>query len=169
MRRILIDVPERCGADWDSLEGSGRARACSACSKTVHDIALFTADEAASLLGGEGELPCVRLTLDAQARVVTKAARPGAVVAALLVAPALATAAVAQSVDGAPAAASGVSAQPGGTSEIIVGGAVRISRHHRHRQFGSEAQPGRTGDAAPSPTTVDQGSTRQSDTSPSAT
>jgi hypothetical protein len=52
-------IAEPCTKAWDELHGDGRARACVACAKDVHDLSQLTHSEADDLLATKPDA-CVR-------------------------------------------------------------------------------------------------------------
>jgi hypothetical protein len=52
-------IPQPCTKAWDELRGDGRARACDACAKNVHDLSALTRVEADELLAAKPDA-CVR-------------------------------------------------------------------------------------------------------------
>lgn len=66
-----IRVSTPCREDWDEMSGDDRVRSCSACSRSVYNIAAMTAAEAAALIAGrEGRL-CARIIRRADGTVIT--------------------------------------------------------------------------------------------------
>lgn len=66
-----LRVAEPCHADWAAMDGDSRSRHCAACDLTVTDLTQLTEADAEALLGRGGRV-CVRYTLDAAGRVVTR-------------------------------------------------------------------------------------------------
>ena len=66
-----IRIASPCDASWDEMPGDDRVRSCSACSRSVYNIAAMTSDEVSAMIAGrEGRL-CVRLYLRTDGTVIT--------------------------------------------------------------------------------------------------
>ncbi|MEO7692119.1 MAG: carboxypeptidase-like regulatory domain-containing protein [Sphingomonas sp.] len=88
-----ILFPKPCHEDWDAMRrdghSSGAARACDACGKQVHDLSLYTPEEADALLLGGKTPACVRATILPDGRVATLPSRAGKMLMAAIATPAL--------------------------------------------------------------------------------
>jgi hypothetical protein len=78
--RILDDirVANPCRANWGEMTGDDRVRHCSACSRSVYNIAAMTAAEAVALIEGREGGICGRLYRRADGTVVTADCPPAA-------------------------------------------------------------------------------------------
>jgi hypothetical protein len=59
-------IPNPCPEDWDRMSGDERVRYCAGCGKHVHNLAVMSPDETASVLSTvpeQSEATCVRLYL----------------------------------------------------------------------------------------------------------
>jgi hypothetical protein len=70
----LLEIAEPCPAAWDAMSGSGAARHCGECGKTVHHLSAMDPAAAAELLAGPGAI-CVRLRCDSDGLVLHDAPR----------------------------------------------------------------------------------------------
>lgn len=80
---LRIDAP--CPEDWDAMSGDERARFCARCGLVVTNLAELRRDEAEALLARRSpdDRVCVRVTRDADRRVVTRTTEEARFVAAL--------------------------------------------------------------------------------------
>lgn len=69
-----LRIAEPCHADWEAMDGDRRSRHCASCDLRVTDLSQLTRAEAEALLATRtpGGRVCVRYTLDAAGRVVTR-------------------------------------------------------------------------------------------------
>jgi hypothetical protein len=76
---VELRTAKACSEDWAAMQGGVRSRYCSACEKTVHDVAKMTPRdvERLALRAAMGEEVCARLTRDAAGELVTLEARGG--------------------------------------------------------------------------------------------
>ena len=72
-----ITIPTPCPADWDRMDGDRHARHCSACNKSVTNLAALTDAEAASLVASRGGSLCARIIRRKDGTIVTRPARFG--------------------------------------------------------------------------------------------
>ena len=84
-----ILFPEPCHEKWDAMHPNGRGRLCDVCDKQVHDLSLYTPEEADALLLGNNAPACIRATILPDGRVVTLPGRKGKLLMAAIVSPAL--------------------------------------------------------------------------------
>jgi hypothetical protein len=74
MRDLRVSFPRPCDEEWEAMSPSGGCgRICGRCDKVVHDLALYSLDEAEALLRASPGT-CVRAAVDAEGVV---ALRPG--------------------------------------------------------------------------------------------
>lgn len=64
-----VEFPSPCDADWNGMARVGQNRHCARCDKMIHQLSLYTSDEAQSLLQS-GEAVCARAQLDGKGRVI---------------------------------------------------------------------------------------------------
>ncbi|MEZ4320122.1 MAG: hypothetical protein R3F61_21765 [Myxococcota bacterium] len=88
---MKLVVKEPCSADWNGMSGTEARRFCDHCDKHVHDLSLYTEEEAQALLATPGV--CARFRTDAAGDVRF---RPSHLSAAAMVMAAVLTAAPAQ-------------------------------------------------------------------------
>ena len=77
-----IHFPEPCGENWDRMRDDGITRFCDHCAKSVHDLGQNTPEEAEALVVKAGGSACMRATITADGRVVTRPSRIGRVLTA---------------------------------------------------------------------------------------
>ena len=66
---LRIETP--CPADWAAMVGDDRRRFCQGCKKHVHDLSAMPRAEAERLVCESAGDLCIRMTLEADGRVVT--------------------------------------------------------------------------------------------------
>jgi hypothetical protein len=71
MRSDSLRIVEPCSADWERMDGDGRARFCRLCHKDVTDLSTMSQEEAEAFLTA-GDQPCVRYVHDARGDIVFK-------------------------------------------------------------------------------------------------
>jgi len=64
-----VEIAELCPAAWDEMSGTGAARQCAQCGKTVHHLSAMDPSAAAELLAQPGAL-CVRVRCDSEGFVI---------------------------------------------------------------------------------------------------
>src|SRR5262245_25879989 len=69
--RFKLRVIAPCSQDWNAMAGDDRARFCSRCDLTVHDLSAMPEADARALLAGEAERMCVRFAVRPDGTVVT--------------------------------------------------------------------------------------------------
>lgn len=67
-----ITIPTDCRVSWDRMRGDERARFCSVCNQTVHNLSSMSSSEAAALLTSDDYNVCVRLYRRPDGTVVTR-------------------------------------------------------------------------------------------------
>lgn len=74
MNLYTLRVAEPCAENWDTMPGDARARHCDRCRLHVLNLSELTRDEAEAALSQRtpGGRLCVRYTLDARGKVVTR-------------------------------------------------------------------------------------------------
>lgn len=65
---VLLDIPEPCTEDWQSMSGDERSRHCQRCDKSVHNVSELREDAIVELVG---QGACVRLSIDASGTLLT--------------------------------------------------------------------------------------------------
>jgi hypothetical protein len=66
-----VEVASPCPAAWDSMVGDDRSRFCAECSKSVHNIAGMSREEAEAFLAGVAGDVCIRIFRRADGTVLT--------------------------------------------------------------------------------------------------
>ena len=66
-----IRIATPCDASWDEMPGDDRVRSCSACSRSVYNIAAMTSAEVAALIAGREGRVCGRIFRRADGTVLT--------------------------------------------------------------------------------------------------
>lgn len=67
-----VRVAAPCRADWASMQGDDRVRACGACKQNVYDLSAMTRDEALALINEREGRVCVRFYRRADGTILTK-------------------------------------------------------------------------------------------------
>ena len=66
---VVIDIPEPCSEDWETLAGDERARHCERCTKHVHNLSVLTEDQIVELVARDNV--CISLELDHKGEVIS--------------------------------------------------------------------------------------------------
>jgi hypothetical protein len=74
MRDLRVSFPRPCDQKWAAMTPGGRARLCARCDKPVHDLSLYSLDEAEALLR-RSPGACVRARIDGEGVVALKQSR----------------------------------------------------------------------------------------------
>jgi hypothetical protein len=69
--RFKLRVVAPCTEAWDGMAGHDRARFCTKCARTVHDLSAMTERDARALLTGHTDPLCVRFAVRQDGTVVT--------------------------------------------------------------------------------------------------
>lgn len=84
MKLDMLRIGEPCPEDWAGMSGDERARFCARCAITVTNLVELTRDEAeATLARSPGAAVCVRVTYDADRKVVTRSSQRERLLSAL--------------------------------------------------------------------------------------
>ncbi len=76
MGDLRVSFPRPCDEKWQAMTPEGRARICGRCDKAVHDLSLYSIDEAEKLLRANPEA-CVRARIDADGSIALRPNRRG--------------------------------------------------------------------------------------------
>jgi hypothetical protein len=71
MRDLRVSFPKPCDEKWEAMTPAGCGRVCGRCDKPVHDLSLYTLDEAEALLRRNPDT-CVRASIDQEGAVALK-------------------------------------------------------------------------------------------------
>jgi hypothetical protein len=67
-----IRISSRCHARWDAMTGDERARHCGLCERTVYNLSMLTANEAAKLIVAHEGKPCIRMFRRRDGTIITR-------------------------------------------------------------------------------------------------
>ena len=74
----VIEIPEPCTADWNTMTGDNRRRFCAHCQRHVHDLSAMRNDEVLDLICRNAGDLCVQFERAADGQVMTLDYQPAA-------------------------------------------------------------------------------------------
>lgn len=67
-----ISIPTACHVSWEGMRGDERARFCSVCNQTVHNLSSLSSSDAAAFITSEGNSACIRFYRRLDGTVITR-------------------------------------------------------------------------------------------------